>query len=434
MYNKVFSFDYFSVTVWDVVGESASPIEHVCQLLGFTGWSPLKNGSRGYMFRQSGIEGANLYTKVRDTSHGSHNHLELKGSACAMVSPERFKKLFRWFIENNIKYRITRLDLAIDHQAWKVSTLWCACQDGDIKTRVRRSSIRRVHDLELTGDTVYIGSRQSDKMIRAYKKQVPQHPVFGDNHFTRVEMVLKGDIASAMWVSILESPVASWLRYAVSAINEYFTVHKNWWVNWCGDVLDGVLFRKQSEPMSIKKTANWLYTQVSASLAMYIDAMSLDNYDAMLQEINDLLQHGYEKMTSEHKAVSAHFKKAINNGWDGNKYDVLFPDPKSQGEIDAMRKHYTRNLVPSWLRKVLNTHYPGWVSSFATIHDVERIYTSQGVVYSIDWERVERKAMLSLEPEPLPQNELPTQKSLLEWAGFTAINDTSDKSLNHYEL
>ena len=443
MVNQAIVIDWFAITVWDSSDMPYSAMDFVTQILGFTKWGKLLRGSRGYQFRQDGLEGANLYSQVIDKQHGEHNHLELTGEACAIVDwSVKLNELFMFLTRRGLKYRVTRLDIALDHQKFMPVDVWKASQDGDIKTRVRRKSITRVHDVDDIGDTVYVGSKASQTFIRFYKKVVENHPIFADSVFCRCETIYKDERATNLFSVLANVHPSEWLKWSRSTLNAYFSVLTNWWATWLEDLNQGALLRLQQKPKSLQKTAKWLHTQVAASLKMFIDAMSSGDADGQIEEMRKLLEVGRERMSESHfQILDYHFATVDVE----DNYGVLVPrvvpdvelsvanNARLLDSVDKKREQWKRDHLVAWFRNLVQKRFPHWENR---VHlwglKPELVgYQEEGFLgkihwgYSIDWDYVEE----CMRDDKVPEN-LDTPKQLM--FAFAA-DDSTRKRVNHWD-
>lgn len=460
--------DWFAITVWDSDSVRGFAIDFVNSILGFTAWGKARSGSRGYRWRHDGLEGSNLYLGVRDLEHGEHAHLELTGSACALVNWEqKLKNLFQWLHINDIKYRITRLDIAIDHQEFEVSQVWKACQDGDIKTRVRRNNITRVTDVDHTGDTVYMGSKSSETFVRIYKKMVENHPLFANDFFTRCETVYKDQRATHLFSILANLPPMGWLKTCRSTLNAYVSILTNWWAKWLESVNAGALLKLEQKPKSLTKTANWLHTQVAASLKMFVDAMASGDLTEEYKVIQGILSTGAKKMSPAHQQI-VDFHYATVDVEDN--YKSLLPSPEineaeskeksaklHQGVLQK-REKYKNDQMLAWFNRLVETQFPQWKNKIR-IWDVspEPIlvpvdpdeYKYKGKkhldlpqypksplpndlkyewAYKLDWDRIEE---IMMSGDPVPKFETPHQ--LMLWSS-SEHDSIPQKGINHWDI
>lgn len=131
-------------------------------------------------------------TKIR-LSFGDVNadiYLEISGQACDSI--RGFTTLEKIFQAEDI--RLSRVDLACDYETdLSVDLIIGKGYKATFKSRADW----RTED----GDTTYIGSRKSERMLRVYRYHKP-HP---RSHLLRCEVELKGDAAKAIGRRIIAS-------------------------------------------------------------------------------------------------------------------------------------------------------------------------------------------------------------------------------------
>lgn len=118
--------------------------------------------------------------------------------------------------------RPTRLDLAIDlfnHPTARPMDVYTAWRSKQLYTHARKLNlVQSVSDTaKVSGETVYIGSRQSEKLIRVYDKAAQQQK---DGKWVRLELELKGSHAEAAAKAAVQKDTRvtalSYLRSVVS--------------------------------------------------------------------------------------------------------------------------------------------------------------------------------------------------------------------------
>lgn len=104
--------------------------------------------------------------------------------------------------------RITRLDFAIDvFGSFDFDALQRCIETGRAKTHIRTTSrVLSKTDSDLAGDTLYIGSRQSGRMIRVYDKGLETGDKAG--MWARIELEAKHPHATALLRNMLEYGIA----------------------------------------------------------------------------------------------------------------------------------------------------------------------------------------------------------------------------------
>lgn len=118
----------------------------------------------------------------------SHYTIEVSGQACGRVTPEEWHAtLAAW------GGALSRLDIAVD-MACDVTPRQFEQQATDSKVKTRSQFVSS------TGETVYLGSRSSERYVRIYRYNAP-HP---RSHLLRTEFQLKHGYANAAAESLVD--------------------------------------------------------------------------------------------------------------------------------------------------------------------------------------------------------------------------------------
>lgn len=148
----------------------------------------------------------NTESKVR-LSIGDVNadvYVEISGQACDIV--RRMGCLYE--ILQCEEVRISRIDLAADFET--------TCSVDEIIVKGYKKSIKNRRDERtVQGDTTYIGSRKSERMLRVYRYHEP-HP---RSNLLRCEVELKGHTAKLIARQITETSCAAVVLSAVKVFD-----------------------------------------------------------------------------------------------------------------------------------------------------------------------------------------------------------------------
>lgn len=168
----------------------------------------------------------------------------------------------------------SRLDLAWDVRGVAVSQVSGSWHAGDVVTRAHRSSWR--HDQNAEGQTFYIGSRASGRMVRVYDRRGP----------TRFEMEWKGQRALLLWRRLLACAEESWSSEAMSELRAFLDFRDRSsgvrpdccpLLDWWDALTDGAsrfCVTVPRAPRTLEDKRAWLRHQVSPVLAMVADGVS----------------------------------------------------------------------------------------------------------------------------------------------------------------
>lgn len=133
--------------------------------------------------------------------------LEMSGSRLSRAR-ERGLNIVKIMSEiRSLGFTITRLDLAMDvyNVGVRPQSLYHAWMKGELTTKSRKVTIiKSVSGDEVAGETVYIGSRQSNAMLRVYDKGAEMKQ---DTDRIRLEWELKRECANAHAVSVINQGI-----------------------------------------------------------------------------------------------------------------------------------------------------------------------------------------------------------------------------------
>ncbi len=206
----------------------------------------------------------------------------------------------------------TRVDLAADHCRFTPSALrrlWLADRVSTVckpmKDALSPRQHHRTHSWRSspTGDTFYMGSRQSTQFARCYNMR----------GFTRFEMELKQERAAQTMTALCEGfPLSSILGGAIAQFVKFVDLDDTnrhrctvlpFWKKFL-DALDnfGTITRLDPRPAPTpERLINYIEHQVAPSLAVYEIIMGkTDNYDDVRR---DLRRKGLEGCKSKHHAL-----------------------------------------------------------------------------------------------------------------------------------
>ena len=251
-------------------------------------------------------------------------HLIISGEGCRafeLLSPHSFSKFFKTLREKYERVNFTRIDLAIDdkrelskNNTLKLSTLARKMAKGECETRLKNYD----HIKGNQGETLYIGSRESETFYRFYDKraqiikknkgEVPEGMV---NNWIRYEIEVKGDKANdlagiiadgekevgAIAFGVLKDSLRFVKRDKETPIKECETWRS--WASFLKEVQPLKLSSEQKEN-TIEDMRRWFDT-LARSVYMMREAYGL-NY------IWDLSEKGKEKINDVDKENLAKFK------------------------------------------------------------------------------------------------------------------------------
>lgn len=176
----------------------------------------------------------------------------------------------------------SRLDVAWDCSGVEPGAFEQAFKAGDVVTRIHREYVEdtgRWKGVETRsnweGDTVYLGSRHSERFVRVYDRRGP----------TRLEMEWKGARALALWDRLLSVGEEGWSREAMSELRAFLDFRDRsvstrpsdcplllWWAQLVGDAGRSCLTIPRVA-RTLEDVRVWVQKQVAPALAMLYDGL-----------------------------------------------------------------------------------------------------------------------------------------------------------------
>jgi phage replication initiation protein len=257
-------------------------------------WTKVKGGFRGYRFvwitTSTGRGIGKLGTGV-DRNPGEV-HVDLSGGLVAQWLPEKVRAVLQWVLNKN--GHLTRLDCALDDRVRSVSltTIKDAVAAGQCVTRAKcwqKTWSGLIHEGTATGETVYLGSRQSQTLLRIYDKrlqmQAQERPDWQE-YGIRWELELKQDRAQlcGQMLSYLDDTL--WLEFIVGVLRSHVDFrdtqrgedeeyrYRAPLLDWWATLTDG--FRKsrlvvEKQPQTLAEVKSWLHQSVGPLLAVVLE-------------------------------------------------------------------------------------------------------------------------------------------------------------------
>jgi len=155
-----------------------------------------------------------------------------------------------------------RLDIAFDvsDAGLNIPELYSELKHGRAMTKVKKYSLITGNQ----GDTLYIGSRESEQFIRIYDKAKEQGDFIADK--IRIEIELKGSRALQMADFLSSSSELDAIRRTQQLINSIVEFDTNLWREIMGTDAVGLAKSKDDMP----DTETWLMQSVAPAMAKYI--------------------------------------------------------------------------------------------------------------------------------------------------------------------
>lgn len=347
-----FSMDYLTITVHAPASVAVAAMN---EWNIFEQMQPAHHGARSYAAMSKHPSGFKIYYSPIDEKQ-EHFCLEFPSGALHALP---YESILRWVkhVLYNYRCNVTRLDLAMDTQLIHAREVWGWLEQDLYSSRVRKDNIKEHGGLDVNDYTVYIGSRESECMLRLYRKQILGDDVFGDEFFTRFELELHDTRSTRAMYDLMFLPMVKnesepekrdWSTYYYELMNGFITFHVDKWtefVTTSKKTWVKILKRKSN----VRRTGSWLSKQVYRSLAMYLEYTGNLNATNMYgdfsserkeEAIEMMLQNIYERGKRDmsdwqkkiaesgleplvHKSISVTSDDIL---YDGRNYNVVLED------------------------------------------------------------------------------------------------------------
>jgi len=263
---------------------------------------------RGFQHIDTALQESKLYWMPFPQASINYDyvHFEIPGSACDVVLPSRFTEFFDYLRENEMAFKVTRIDLAFDNCPFSPRAFFERALYEDCSTYAKRETFTFTsspeyvrEDGSLGSDTCYIGSRSSARFLRVYDER----------GFTRLEIVLKEERAHAVAEDVFSHPYQEWQRIGKAHLLDFIRFAS--WSPWdefinSNDRADLVI--SAARRISLSKIRNWLSHQVSPALSVLYDVLGEDETIQMLRQmVTDARTHRDRSRYSSVLAMRAPF-------------------------------------------------------------------------------------------------------------------------------
>lgn len=313
-----FGIDWLTMTIH---APSSVAVAFMQELDIFHQMKDLGHGGRGYKIISKHPTEFKFYQSPQDDRQ-EHFCLEFPSTSLYSIG---FEKIMKFVIHalKNYRVNITRLDLAFDTQQVDTNMVWAWLSEDRFKSRVKRDGINRHYSLDGSGDTIYVGARTSECMLRVYKKTVENDEIFKDEYFTRFELELKDNRATYIMHNLAFLPMQAtddkrgWVDYYFEIMNGFILFEADEWLELV-QTSKKSWFRVLKRKSNVRRTGAWLSKQVYRSLAMYLEYVgnknAINQYgdfvevmkeDAIEQTLSIIYQRGKRDMSDWQKKVAA---------------------------------------------------------------------------------------------------------------------------------
>lgn len=230
---------------------------------------PKGTGGRGYRQIFYGLFEIKLYTDPGQIEE-EHFHLEIPGQACEFISSIKFYELFDYLkYEFEESFRFKRIDLAFDHVDFSPQQAYDAVMQTRLRSLAKRETLRqeespllRREDGETGTQTVYLGSNQSQRMVRVYNKR----------GFTRLELQTRDERSHLVACDLFSSKrLDDWYSIGISHLRDYVDFYEPWWEQFVQS--QGRAYKTLAKPkeQSLLNKVAWFEKQGSPTLSVFAD-------------------------------------------------------------------------------------------------------------------------------------------------------------------
>jgi len=253
---------------------------------------PTDHGGRGYRQIDVAMMAAKVYSNpiTLDRTNAEHCHIELPGQACEYLIPDNYRDFLNYLLDAGIRFSIKRVDLAFDNAPFSPE-LFLEYLEGDtLVSLAKRETIHydgspyALRDDGKEGTfTAYIGSNESQRMVRCYNKR----------GFTRLEFQMRDERAQAVFLSMVFHPFTEWFYIGMSHLRQYIDF-RGWalWAEFVSIADRASLLISSARRVSVSRIHSWLDRQVSVALSVYLD---VHGSEVGWSQVIDLVERGRQR-------------------------------------------------------------------------------------------------------------------------------------------
>ncbi|MDP1768011.1 MAG: replication initiation factor domain-containing protein [Nitrospirota bacterium] len=281
----------FTLTIdWLAFTLPAGSLQDTMQMLGGD-WTKGQTGFRGYPASWITTSASRGVGKLGTGAPRApfEVHVDLSAGIVAPWPTEKVRTVLQWILKQ--EGHLTRLDCALDDRNSYVplSTIRQAIEAGQCVTRadrMQRISSRSIHKDTPSGETLYLGSPQSQTMLRIYDKrlesQAKQREDWQD-YGIRWELELKKDRAQVCGQVLSYLEDTDWLEFIVGVLRGYVDFRDttrdeedefryrapllDWWLLLTDGFKKGRLV-VEKEAQTLPKVKRWVSQSVAPMLAV----------------------------------------------------------------------------------------------------------------------------------------------------------------------
>ncbi len=281
----------FTLTIdWLAFTLPSGSVNDTVQMLGGD-WTKGATGFRGYPASWITTSGSRGVGKLGTGAPRAplEVHVDLSAGIVAPWPTEKVRMVLQWILKQD--GHLTRLDYALDDRNSCVPLLMIrqAIEAGQCVTRADRMqsiSSSSIHRATPSGETLYLGSPQSQTLLRVYDKrlesQAKQREDWQD-YGIRWELELKKERAQACGQVLSYLEEADWLEFTVGVLRSYVDFRQTsrdeeeefryraplleWWVLLTEGFKKGRLV-VEKDAQTLPKVKRWVSQSVAPMLAV----------------------------------------------------------------------------------------------------------------------------------------------------------------------
>lgn len=278
-------------------------------------FSPGK-GCKKYQNSGSSVKGCRLGWNVVDDI--STTWLAIPGYVLSQMTVRDVYRLCNG-LRHRWKASCRRFDIALDDYKRRVSLneILRACEDGDIALVETYMPFGKAKVGEKFVPTVYLGSRESEKLVRAYDAWLKhgidcirleaelkrRHAEEAFEHFTSSIFDPEDDESfeqvTAQYLGGLVIGAVDFVKYE-EGVRYSRRKRLDWWASLCDEVGVGIRLSPARPKPTLERTKQWLDRSVFPSLAMFFDGLGRTHFNSY---ISGGVAAGRKRYSKRHEAI-----------------------------------------------------------------------------------------------------------------------------------
>ena len=286
------------------------------------------NGRYGY--RESKYSGG-ISVMSNGAQPGMGVCLEMSGKGCRIFEKYGngdYSKLLAMCLDNENHMKLTRLDVAYDDYCG-ILDIDRICDDTrqcNLVTRFHQNSWQTIYSGR--GNSIILGSRKSDMLVRIYDKNKEQNEK-EKRHWVRCEMQLRRERAlgfvEEMQVrnigQVYKGVMSNYIRFVIPGND---TNKRRWdtadfWVEFLSEAEAISIYKKLEEEYTYDKLEAYVISCSGNAIACYIDLVGINNFVENLNERTQKPNKKYQELKD--KVINSDpIKKVVLT--DKQKYDI----------------------------------------------------------------------------------------------------------------